>query len=135
MPLTHCCSHLMLQARCKTHASTGNVRRGWWGTVRRSHGVGEHRGLRGTPDPTASFFAEISFYLCMFTCFTCFSRSFAEILLSESLEFELPPRTYCGESFGWHYLSNATCLMRPHLFSVFFVVPRVTISCYIIRHV
>ena len=31
---------------------------------------------------------------------------------------------------GWHYLSNATCLIRPcHLFVVFFVVSRITITC------
>ena len=35
-------------------------------------------------------------------------------------------------SFGWHYLSNATCLMRPRLYIyVFFVVSRITIGCYI----
>ena len=31
----------------------------------------------------------------------------------------------------WHYLSNATCLIRPHLFYVCFAVPRITIICYI----
>ena len=36
---------------------------------------------------------------------------------------------------GWHYLSNATCLMRPRLFYVRFVVSRITILCYIVRHV
>ena len=34
---------------------------------------------------------------------------------------------------GWHYLSNATCLIRPHLLYACFVVSRI-ISCYIIRH-
>ena len=28
-------------------------------------------------------------------------------------------------SVGWHYLSNATCLMRPHLFCVLFTVSRI----------
>ena len=37
-------------------------------------------------------------------------------------------------SLGWHYSSNATCLMRPHLFYAFFVVSRITMTCYIIRH-
>ena len=32
-----------------------------------------------------------------------------------------------SETFGWHYLSNATCLMRPHLFYAGFVVSRITI--------
>ena len=36
--------------------------------------------------------------------------------------------------FGWHYLSNATCLMRPRLFYARFLVSRGTIICYIIRH-
>ena len=30
---------------------------------------------------------------------------------------------------GWHYLSNATCLIRPHVFYVFFVVSRIAIIC------
>ena len=36
--------------------------------------------------------------------------------------------------FGWHYLSNATCPMRPHLFYACFVVSRIAIICYILRH-
>ena len=28
---------------------------------------------------------------------------------------------------GWHYLSNATCLMRPRLFHALYIVSRVTI--------
>ena len=35
---------------------------------------------------------------------------------------------------GWHYLSNATCLMRPRSFYARFVASRITIVCYIIRH-
>ena len=38
------------------------------------------------------------------------------------------------EDLGWLYLSNATCLMRPHLCYACFVVSRSTIICYIIRH-
>ena len=37
-------------------------------------------------------------------------------------------------AFGWHYLSNATRLMRPRLFYACFVVSRTTTICYIIRH-
>ena len=46
----------------------------------------------------------------------------------------------CGEflgiprGFGWHYLSTATCLMRPRLFYVLFVVSRITIICCVARH-
>ena len=36
---------------------------------------------------------------------------------------------------GWHYLSNATSLIRPHSFYALFVVPRIITICYIIRHV
>ena len=36
--------------------------------------------------------------------------------------------------FGWNYLSNATCLIRPHLFYVCFVASRTTTICYITRH-
>ena len=35
---------------------------------------------------------------------------------------------------GWHYLSNATCLIQPHLFYACFVVSRITTLCYMIRH-
>ena len=35
---------------------------------------------------------------------------------------------------GWHYLSNATCLIRPRLFYVLFVVSRIALICYIIRY-
>ena len=35
--------------------------------------------------------------------------------------------------FGWHYVSNATCPMRPRLFYTFFVVSRMTMICYTIR--
>ena len=34
-------------------------------------------------------------------------------------------------SFGWHYLSNATCLIRPHLLHSTFIVSRITILCQI----
>ena len=34
---------------------------------------------------------------------------------------------------GWHYSSNATCLIRPRLFYVFFAVSRITVICNIIR--
>ena len=36
--------------------------------------------------------------------------------------------------FGRHYLSNATCLIRPHLFYAFFVVSTITMHCYMVRH-
>ena len=35
---------------------------------------------------------------------------------------------------GRHYLSNAACLMRPHMFYAFFVVSRITIICHIIEN-
>ena len=35
---------------------------------------------------------------------------------------------------GWHYLSNATCLIRHHLLHVLFVASRIIIICYTIRH-
>ena len=37
-------------------------------------------------------------------------------------------------SLGWHYLSNATCLMRPRSFYLFSIVSRIII-CQIVRHV
>ena len=40
----------------------------------------------------------------------------------------------CSTSFWWHYLSNATCLIRLHLFYACFVVSRITIICYSIHH-
>ena len=35
-----------------------------------------------------------------------------------------PEQRHEDASFGWHYLSNATCLTRPRLFLLFFVVLR-----------
>ena len=35
---------------------------------------------------------------------------------------------------GWHYFSNATCLIRPHSFYACFVVSRITIIHQLIRH-
>ena len=46
-----------------------------------------------------------------------------------------PPPRSVGVVLGWHYLSNATCLIRPHLLYALFIVSRVIISCHIIRHV
>ena len=37
------------------------------------------------------------------------------------------------DNIGWHYLSNATCLMQPHLFHACRIVSRITIICYIIH--
>ena len=45
-----------------------------------------------------------------------------------------PERQILKPLLGWLYLSNATCLMRPHLFYACFVAPRITITCYMIRH-
>ena len=36
-------------------------------------------------------------------------------------------------SIGWHYLSSATCLIRPHLLYVLFVVSRFIITRYTVR--
>ena len=41
-------------------------------------------------------------------------------------------RSSRGATFGWHYLSEATCLIRPHLFYARFVVSRTIIIRYII---
>ena len=30
---------------------------------------------------------------------------------------------------GWHYLSNATCLIRPRLFYALFIVSRIIMIC------
>ena len=38
------------------------------------------------------------------------------------------------QCFSIHYLSNATCLIRPHLFYARFVVSWITVICNIIRH-
>ena len=48
----------------------------------------------------------------------------------------IPPATrlFCAW-FGWHDLSNSTCLMQPHSFYACVVVSRMTIIRYMIRHV
>ena len=43
------------------------------------------------------------------------------------------PGAVALSSVGWHYLSNATCLIRPHLSYELFIVSRITVTCYIIR--
>ena len=62
---------------------------------------------------------------------------------SASAARSLPARSRglaCGRhgslrgGFGWHYWSNATCLIRPHLFYACFVVSRITIICHILRN-
>ena len=45
--------------------------------------------------------------------------------LSRALPSEIPLM------LGWHYLSNATCLIRPHLFYACFVLSRIIIHCQI----
>ena len=42
--------------------------------------------------------------------------------------------TIRGAALGWHYLSDATCRTRPHLFCALFIVSRVTIICQRINH-
>ena len=44
-------------------------------------------------------------------------------------------RTRALASLGWHYSSNATCLLRPGSFYALFVVSRIATLCQIIRHV
>ena len=36
-------------------------------------------------------------------------------------------------TIGWHYLSNASCLIRPHLLYALCIVSRIAGSCYTIR--
>ena len=44
-----------------------------------------------------------------------------------------PPACACASGlvslFGWYYLPNATCLIRPHSFYARFVVSRINIIC------
>ena len=51
-------------------------------------------------------------------------------LPTASLRPSLRPR----HPIGWHYLSNATCLIRPHLFYALFIVSRITIICQTKTH-
>ena len=37
--------------------------------------------------------------------------------------------------FGWHYLSKATCLTRPHSCYVFSVTSRIAVTRYIIYNI
>ena len=52
---------------------------------------------------------------------------------------ELPLRRDADEEsahvlFGQHYLTNATCLMRPHSSCACFVVSRISVICQIVCH-
>ena len=54
-------------------------------------------------------------------------------LRSESMSGSMPSCwSFRAITFGWHCLSNATCLMRPHLFYACFVVSNIIIVCCII---
>ena len=44
-------------------------------------------------------------------------------------------QVYVAAAIGWHYLSNAACLIRPRLFYALSVVSRTIINCYMIHHV
>ena len=46
-----------------------------------------------------------------------------------------PPRRSSATPLGCHNLSDATCLIRPHLFYTQFIVSRITIICQTIHHV
>ena len=43
-------------------------------------------------------------------------------------------QTGSSQKIGWHCLSNAACLIRPHLFCAWFVVSKITIIRHIVRH-
>ena len=47
----------------------------------------------------------------------------------------LPQTTRATALFWWHYLSNATCVIRPHLFYALFIASRIIMCCYILCHV
>ena len=67
---------------------------------------------------------------------TCWTTLLTANLLNSRAVWDVRARGY-GElriDVGWNYLSDATCLMRPHLFCACFVVSRVTMICYIIRN-
>ena len=60
------------------------------------------------------------------------------MISSKAAEPEAAPRWSCTAGSNRRpvdYLSNATCLMRPHLLYVFFVVSRIVTICYNIHHV
>ena len=70
--------------------------------------------------------------ICLFSCYTCVM--FCQFMFAcgprdVAAMATIPPPTFVG----WHCLSNATCLILPHQFYVFFVVSRITTICYIIR--
>ena len=72
--------------------------------------------------------------LVLLLCTTCYYR----FLLSATrptcfMQTDLPARLAPVTTFGRH-LSNATCLIRPHSFCVFFVLSRIVATCNIIHH-
>ena len=79
-------------------------------------------------------------------CVTSLRRGHANILcvvpmLTDDLRREstvlgmcLQCLLYDSTSIGWHCLSNATCLIRPHLFYAPFIVLRVTVLCRTVHH-
>ena len=67
------------------------------------------------------------------------TQSDTEETLTFSRESNVSNRCTCAavmiRVFGWHYLSNATCLIRYHVFYASLVVSPNIIPCYIIQHV
>ena len=51
-------------------------------------------------------------------------------MLSNIQQHMVEPQT----NIGWHYSSNATCLTRPHSLYALFIVSRIIIIYYILRH-
>ena len=70
---------------------------------------------------------------CTFNCLTHIFKISGDIL--KILKSILKSRKYTLTCFGWHYLSNTTCPLRPHVFYALLVVSRTMIVRYIIHRV
>ena len=53
----------------------------------------------------------------------------APVYLSFGDKISQTPAQALSACIGWHYLSNATCLMRPRSFYALFVASRITVIC------
>ena len=77
------------------------------------------------------YFMLVVFYIC-----TLLLQTYVIVVVYSYISCFSPDlRSTTARSIGRHYLSNATCLIRPHLFYACFAASRITIIRYIIRQV
>ena len=92
-----------------------------------NHGTFQGPTIRG---PLLTSMSHRCFFLRSECSAGCPSRLHAQGFPSKRARWSRSPKS--PRSVGWHYLSNAACLIWPHLFYVLFVASKITKLCYVI---